>query len=143
MYKSRREIEPTIPRCADEFFQQIILTHYGVYFRGEVIVVADIGIFFYSDKIAIQFFQLWTIFVRIGRHVIPCIHCLLTSKKETSVFPALLYKIHEYLPQLSPTHGMSDWERAARNAVTTVFPGTHLHGCHFHSPQNIWQKLQN
>ena len=63
---------------------------------------ADIGILFYSYKIAqvltqtdeiqfdgtvytvpIQFFQLLTIFARIGRHVIPCIHCLLTSKKET------------------------------------------------------------
>ena len=37
---------------------------------------------------------------------------------------------------------MSDWERAARNAVTTVFPGIHLHGCHFHFAQNIWRKLQ-
>ena len=46
------------------------------------------------------------------------------------------------MPQLAPTHGMSDWERAARNAVTTVFPGIHLHGCHFHFAQNIWRKLQ-
>ena len=35
MYRSRREIEPTIPRCADEFCQQIKLTQYGVYYRGE------------------------------------------------------------------------------------------------------------
>ena len=44
MYRSRREIEPTIPRCADEFCQQIKLTQYGVYYRGEVIVGADIRI---------------------------------------------------------------------------------------------------
>ena len=102
MYRSRREIGPTIPRCADEFCQQIKLTQYGVYYREEVIVGADIGIFFYSYKIAqvlteideiqfdgtfytvlIHFYQLWTIFARIGQHVIPCTHCLLTSKKET------------------------------------------------------------
>ena len=35
---------------------------------------------------------------------------------------------------------MSDWERAARNVVTTVFPRIHLYGFHF--AQNIWRKLQ-
>ena len=52
MYRSRCEIEPTIPRCAAEFCQQINISQYGVYYRGEVIVGAYIGIFFYSDKIA-------------------------------------------------------------------------------------------
>ena len=44
MYRSRREVEPTIPRCATEFCQQIQLTHYGMYYRGEVIVGADVGV---------------------------------------------------------------------------------------------------
>ena len=115
----------------------------------------EIGIFFYSDKIYqvlteiddIQFdgvfytVPIQNIFARIGRHVIPCIHCLLTSKQET-LYTALLYKIHELLPQLSRSHGMSDRERAARNAVMTVFPGIHLHGCQFDVAQNIWRKLQ-
>ena len=81
--------------------------------------------------VPIQFYQLWTILARTGHHVIPCIHCLLTSKEET-----LYSKIHECLPQLSLTHGMSDWERAARSAVTTVFPRIHLYGCHFQFAQN-------
>ena len=98
-YKSRREVEPTIPSCATEFCQQIQLTQYGMYYRGEVIVGPDIGVIFYSDKIAqilteideiqfdgtfytvpIQFYQLWTICGIIRRHVIPFIHCLLTEQ---------------------------------------------------------------
>ena len=51
-YKSWREVESTIPRCVTEFCQQIQLTQYGMYDRGEVIVGADIGVIFDSDKIA-------------------------------------------------------------------------------------------
>ena len=43
MYRSRREIEPTIPRSADEFCQQIKLTQYGVYCRQSRNQVAGDG----------------------------------------------------------------------------------------------------
>ena len=29
-----------------------------------------------------QFYQRWTVFVEFGRHILPGIHCLLTSKSE-------------------------------------------------------------
>ena len=61
----------------------------------------------------------FAIFLRIGRHVIPCIHCLLTSKKEP-FYTKLLHRSLEYLPQLSATNGMSDWEKDARNPFSTV-----------------------
>ena len=38
MYRARREIEPTIPRSAAEFCQQIQSTQYAVCYRGEVTV---------------------------------------------------------------------------------------------------------
>ena len=37
---------------------------------------------------------------------------------------------------------MSDWERGARNAVKTRFPGILLRGCHFHYSQSVWRKIQ-
>lgn len=52
MYRARREIEPTIPCCAAELCYQIKFSQYGVYYRGEVTMGTDIGIFFYSDKIS-------------------------------------------------------------------------------------------
>ena len=29
-----------------------------------------------------QFYQLWTIFVTVGRHSLPAIHCLMTGKEQ-------------------------------------------------------------
>ena len=120
MYRASREVEPTTPRCAAEFCHQIRVPQYGVYYGGEVKVGMEIGIFFYSDKISqvlseiddiqfdgtfytapIQFYQLWIIFTRIGRHLVPCIHCLLTSKQETP-YTALLHKIHELFLNCHP-----------------------------------------
>ena len=69
MYRSRREVEPTIPRCATEFCQEIQLTQYGMYYRGEVIVGADIGVIFYSDKIA-QFLQKLMKFYLMGPFIL-------------------------------------------------------------------------
>ena len=50
-------------------------------------------------------------------------------------------RIRELLPQLLPTHGVSDWEIGPRNAFKKVFQGIHLHGCYFHYAQNVLQKL--
>ena len=159
MYRARREIEPTIQRSSAEFCQQIQSTQYAVYYRGEVTVGLEIGVIFYSDKfsqvltevediqfdgtfytVPMQYYQLWTLFARIGQHVVPCIHCILTSKQE-ALYTALITRIHELLPQLLPTHGMSDWEIGPRNAVKKVFHGIHLHGCYFHFAQSVWRKL--
>ena len=71
-----------------------------------------------------------TLFARIGRHVVLYIHYILTSKQE-ALYTALLTKIRELLPQLLPTHGMSDWEIGPINAFKKVFQGIRLHGCYF------------
>ena len=99
MYRSRREIEPIIPKSAAMFCDQLVLTRYAIYYRGAVQVGEDIGVVFFSEKmnefltgveeiqfdgtfysVPIQFYQLWTVFASIRGHVIPCIHCLLTGK---------------------------------------------------------------
>ncbi|KAI6650050.1 hypothetical protein LOD99_6265 [Oopsacas minuta] len=129
MYRARREIEPPIPKGATEFCQLIVSSDFGIYYKGEVQTVPS------------QFYQLWTIFARFGRNVLPVIHCLLTSKHE-EIYTVVLARIHELVPKLKPIHGMSDWEKGARNAVKRQFQGIHLRGCHFHYTQCIWRKIQ-
>ena len=51
MYRARRN-EPTIPRSAAKFCQQIHSTQYAVYYRGNVTVGLEIGVFSYSDEIS-------------------------------------------------------------------------------------------
>ena len=150
MYRARREIEPPIPRTPIEFLEMIPLSPFGIYFKGEVQVGCDVEIVFFSDKMSTilsevedvyfdgtfytvpsQFYQLWTIFARFQRHVLPVIHCILTSKSE-ELYTAILAKVHELIPQLMPIHGMSDWEKGARNAVKKQFQGIYLRGCYFH-----------
>ncbi|KAI6652997.1 hypothetical protein LOD99_4074 [Oopsacas minuta] len=135
MYRARREIEPPIPKGATEFCQLIVSSDFGRYYKGEVQVGCETGVIFFSDKMKIslsevdhiyfdgtfytvpsQFYQLWTIFARFGRNVLPVIHCLLTSKHE-EIYTTVLARIHELVPQLKLIYGMSDWEKGARNAV--------------------------
>ena len=135
MYRSRREIDPKIPKSAAMFCDQIMFTRYERYYKGAVQVGEDIGVVFFSERmnefltgveeiqfdgtfftVPIQFYQLWTVFACIRGHVIPCIHCLLTGKQET-LYTEILRKIRELIPQLQPIRGMSDWEKAPRNSV--------------------------
>ena len=52
MYRARREIEPHIPRTPIEFLEMIPLSHFGFHFKGEIQVGCDVGIVFFSDKMA-------------------------------------------------------------------------------------------
>ena len=109
----------------------IPLSHFGFHSKGVVQVGCDVGIVFFSDKMAtilsevedvyfggtfytvpFQFCQLWTIFARFQRHVLPVMHCILTSENE-ELYTAILAKVHELIPQLIPIHGMSDCEKGA------------------------------
>ena len=80
-------------------------------------------------------------FARFGRHILPVIHCILTGKLE-EIYTAVLVRIHELVPQLTPINELSNWEKADRNAVKTQFLGIHLRGCHFHYSQSVWRKIQ-
>ena len=154
MYRARREIKPPIPGSSAEFCQIIPSSPFGVHYKGEIHMGNDIGVIFFSDQMTAtlseveeiyfdgtihtvpsQFYQLWTVFPRFGRHVLPAIYCLLKGKQE-EIYTAVLARIQELLPQLTPNNGMSDWERGARNAVKT-FPGIRLRGCHSHYSQSI------
>ena len=92
MYRARREFEPPIPGSPAEFCQMIPSSQFGVHYKSEVHVGNDIEVIFFSDKMAAtlsevediyfdgtfytvpsQIYQLWTVFARFGRHVLPAI----------------------------------------------------------------------
>ena len=76
-----------------------------------------------------QFYQLWTIFVTVGRHSLPAIHCLMTGK-EQGLYKCILESIRNIIPQFKPTTCMSYWEIAPRNAfkarLKPLQPNTNL-----------------
>ena len=151
MFRSRRLLQPRIPRTTLEFCEILpTFTEFAVNLKPTVILGDLIGVIFFSDKIYeiaadisnIQFdgtfytvpklfYQLWTIFFSVGKHVLPVIHCLLNSKEE-ELYNAVLSKIANMIPQLNPTNAMSDWEQGARNALKQQYPTTRMNGCWFH-----------
>ena len=158
MFRSRRLLQPRIPRTALEFCEILpTFTEFAVNLKATVIFGDLIGVIFLSDKIYeiaadisnIQFdgtfyriytvpklfYQLWTIFF------LPVIHCLLNSK-EVELYNAVLSEIANMIPQLNPTNAMSDWEQGARNALKQQYPTTRMNGCWFHYTQAIWRRIQ-
>ena len=95
---------------------------------AEVINIQFDGTFF---TVPTQFSQLWTIFVAVGRHTLPAIHCLMTAKSQ-ELNKAVLESISAKIPQFKPLASMSDWEPTARNAIKEVYPQITIHGCWFH-----------
>ena len=88
-----------------------------------------------------QFYQLWTIFVTVGRHSLPAIHRLMTGK-EQGLYKCILESIRNLIPQFKPTTCMSDWEIAPRNAFKDINPDIHITGCWFHFTKRIWHQTQ-
>ena len=138
MYCARRNLQPKIPQNAFELECTLPGTLYGIHFKGSVVIGSDRAFIFFSNElipllvdvsgicfdgtfftVAIQFHQLWTIFIVVNQHVIPAIHCLLTGKSE-QLYDTLLLNIREIVPQFQPQNSMSDWEQATRNAVKRI-----------------------
>ena len=135
-------------------------TSFAIYFIATIKLEERVAVIFLSDKIDeiivdvhdIQydgtfhvvpklFYQLFTIFLSIGRNTIPAIHCLKTNTDE-KLYTAVIIKIKELIPQLQPTRTTSDWERGSRNAFKYVYPGTRIYGCWFHYTQAKWKHIQ-
>ena len=132
---------------------------FNQFFRKTVIIGAQCSVIFFSEsmkenlsnatnlyfdgtfkKCPKQFYQLWTVFVDFGRHILPGIHCLLTSKSE-EIYTVTLANIKEIVPQMSPSCAMGDWEQASRNAIKIAYPSVTLYGCSFHHKQAVWRKI--
>ena len=160
MYRARRTCQPKIPLTAAEFLDMLGTTALGVHFKLSVSSENQTAVIFFSDEIRAllieatniqfdgtfytvpnQFYQLWTIFVAVGRHTIPAVHCLMTAKTE-GIYKAVLDSLVAHIPGFKPVASMSDWEQASRNAFNEVFPQIRIYGCVFHYTQCIWSKVR-
>ena len=78
--------------------------------------------------VPIQFYQLWTIFIAVGRRTLPAIHRLLTGKNQP-LYQAILETISQNIPHFRPLASMSDWEDTSRNAFREIYPQVKIYGC--------------
>ena len=102
MYRSRRMSQSKISTNAIEFSEIVLTTTFGKFYRSTVSVDYNIAIIFFSDElktnlpqirsiqsdgtfqtVTVQFFQLWTIFITVGRYTLPGIHCLMTARPKS------------------------------------------------------------
>ena len=74
------------------------------------------------------------------RHV--CIYALLPNKQEAT-YECLLRQVQALTPGAAPTSVIIDFERAALNALDTVYPATEKKGCLFHLSKAIYRRVQS
>ncbi|XP_046339071.2 uncharacterized protein LOC124120313 [Haliotis rufescens] len=100
------------------------------------------GTFSSSPKL---FDQVYTIHAEFQEHMFPLVFCLLPNKAECTCVRAFEY-IQEAAHNLgfdwTPRVFQLDFERAAHNAVQSVFATTHTRGCFFHFTQCMWRRVQ-
>lgn len=95
------------------------------------------------------FKQLYTIHGCVGGHensrVMPLVYALMSSKSEEcykTLFQDLIDFSDEHNINLQPQFVLTDFEKAAINAIHIEFPDVQNKGCHFHLSQNIYRKVQ-
>ena len=79
-----------------------------------------------------QFYQLLTILFSVGRHSLPAIHYMMTSKEE-ALYIAVLREIQIIIHNFQPTSTKSNLEQAAKNSFKHMYPNNKLNGCWFYS----------
>ncbi|XP_025191560.1 uncharacterized protein LOC112591837 [Melanaphis sacchari] len=88
------------------------------------------------------FYQIYTVHGIQYNNIFPSIFALLPNKTENTyiVFYKSLKTLNE---SLNPKSIMVDFEKAAINAIQSVFTNTSVRGCFFHLSQSVWRRLQN
>ena len=108
-----------------------------VNFKGGVEVGCDVGMVFFSDKMEDVKWNILQSTISV-LSTVNNFHTLSTPcATGYPLYHCYIAKVHELISQLIPIHGMSDWERGARNAVKKQFQGIYLRGCYFHYSQSI------
>lgn len=87
------------------------------------------------------FNQIYTIHAVQYSNVIPTVFILM-SDRSTCSYIRVLTELKRLQPDLNPMTIMTDFEQAAINAWSTVFPNSAQRGCFFHFSQCIWRHLQ-
>ena len=150
---------PRLPSSPEEFVDLLLHSSYSMNYRltirdcneTTVVFATDLMISKLIDDQTIHFdatfkvvprlfYQLFTIFIRYKGHAIPAIHVLMTAKSE-QLYRAVLSALHGFIPNFRPTLSLCDFEKASRNAFTTIFPNIILVGYWFHYTKAVYEKV--
>lgn len=66
---------------------------------------------------------------------------VLTTNKQKNTYKVIFEKLKKDQPRYSPKKVNVDFELAAINAITEVFPNAKVQGCNFHLKQSIVRNL--
>ena len=87
------------------------------------------------------FYQLYSIHCLVSKRTMPCVFALLPNKRQ-STYEELFNQLRAVNARLNPSAIMIDYEKAAMNAISNVFPNANIKGCFFHLSQAIYRKVQ-
>ena len=87
------------------------------------------------------FFQLFTIFVSINRHVLPALHILMTNNSE-KLYNTVITTVQQLLQTFNPSFAIGHFELAPKNSFTKVFPHITIIGCWFHYTKAVYDKVK-
>uniref|UniRef100_A0A1I8BED6 FLYWCH-type domain-containing protein n=1 Tax=Meloidogyne hapla TaxID=6305 RepID=A0A1I8BED6_MELHA len=88
------------------------------------------------------FYHLWVLHGLYWNRVVPFVYCLLPNKSE-EIYRRALAVVLNAIGERRPMMIITDFEKAAENAIRALIPPTHVAGCWFHFNQSIWQSIQN
>ena len=78
----------------------------------------------------IQFYQLYTIHIQTGGFFRPCIHALVSNKRE-NLYRKLLVGLHDLTGGVSPEKIYLDFKKATINIFSEQYPASEIKGCYF------------
>lgn len=86
------------------------------------------------------FAQIYVVLAERGGYVHPVLYCLLPNKRGAT-YERMFRAIRDIWPQLNPSSVSMDFELAAINAATVIFPNSEIFGCLYHLTSNMKKKL--
>lgn len=92
------------------------------------------------------FIQLYSIHGDLGSNeeqtrIVPLFYVLLNRKNEET-YTTLFRLLKSHISDWEPLKYVTDYEKAAMNAISTVFPLVEVKGCYFHFSHNVWKKAK-
>ena len=87
------------------------------------------------------FHQLYTIHIVNDNMTIPVVYGLLPDSSQ-AIYEEFFSALLELEPLLNPITILTDFEKAALNAIKNVFPEARQRGCFFHYCQVIYRNIQ-
>ncbi|XP_053618109.1 uncharacterized protein LOC128679717 [Plodia interpunctella] len=141
-----------------QFKEFVLADYYNESSETRIIVFADSEVLEQIKHIKIYFsdgtfeccpkpiVQLYSIHGDLGSNeehtrIVPLMYVLLNRKTE-EIYTTLFQVLKEHIPDWEPLIYVTDYEQAAMNAISKVFPSVEVKGCYFHFSHNVWKKAK-